>query len=1142
MKRLIFSSFIALFLGLTSFAQQWHSIGPINTPVVPSGVTEMDFKVENGVPYVFYVSSATNKGTVKKWDGSAWVNVGAPDFTASNPFEIDLEVDGNNVYVAYKFVSGGGTAGQRLNVHRSLNGGSWLGMSSYSYPGFGPGVLACDHSRPFDLEVSFSTIRLAFFDQMDQIAFKYCTWNNANSYFEEISGMNLFDDDNDQVITEVAVHVDGDGGEWHAASTEGMSFESVLYRRNGTSWTSEGSIFGGTNESNQGVKIESYFDDNGDYIQLSVGAIIDNPSGDLFHAMFWNDLTPNWETNNQMQSGSNLVPEFDIAANGNETFYYYMEGGIDHLEEATNLGSSISSSNVLGTSGSKSNLKVETKQNGRPVIAYIQSGALYVFEEWSPISFSSSDPETCSGSTETFTAHVTATSSNIDNSDIGWNVTPDQPGVMPSATIAGTYPNYDLTLSTTYQSTDVTVEINVELLDEDGDVDNDDQYYPLVKANDSIINYLTTNQICRNNGVVSLMDHVYPMGGIFTGPIASNGNFSPVLAGVGTHVVTYNTYNSTSGCTNSMNIPIEVLPAPVATTNVTNAGCGDSTGTATVVALGGTQPYTYYWSTGADSVNIADLPAGQYFVQVTDNNGCMATGVANVGNSSVNLLANVSSVNCADDNNGSIDLTIAGVGPYDILWSNGYGTEDITGLTAGSYDVTVTDANGCTATGTYEVTAPDEIQVSAAITNASCLATDGQIVLTVIGGDGTYDYQWFDEDNNAVGSNSATLAGAFGGLYTCQVTDGNGCTYTWSGVVNDNGAPTVTINSVTNASCANDGAIDMSFTSAAPLDYIEWSNGASTEDISGLVPGNYAVWVVDQNGCTGMGNVTVHPLLPVTPQICVVTVDSITTTNVVVWEKPVTTNISHFNIYREGSQAGQYLKIDSVLYTEDSEFNDLVASPMIRSWRYKISAVDNCGNESALSAYHKTIHATINLGLGGNINILWDSYEGLSYSSWSCWRYTTTNGFELIWTNSSNVFSYTDTPPSTQGLDYVIGFPLGTTCTSSLLKAQDYNGTRSNRSAGVFDGSGLGINENETTDFDVVVFPNPSEGNIQVRLTGTANGEFEFQIMDVTGKVVLDGSKYERHFDMDLSNLESGIYYLTIVNEGLMKTRKLVIK
>ncbi|MEZ4936138.1 MAG: T9SS type A sorting domain-containing protein [Crocinitomicaceae bacterium] len=124
----------------------------------------------------------------------------------------------------------------------------------------------------------------------------------------------------------------------------------------------------------------------------------------------------------------------------------------------------------------------------------------------------------------------------------------------------------------------------------------------------------------------------------------------------------------------------------------------------------------------------------------------------------------------------------------------------------------------------------------------------------------------------------------------------------------------------------------------------------------------------------------------------------------------------------------------------------------------------------------------------------------------------------------------------------MIGFPLGTTCSSSLLKAQDYNGTRSNRSAGVFNGSGLGIEENEATDFDVVVFPNPSSGNFQVRLTGTANGTFDYQIIDITGKIIEDGNQTQRSFDMDLTNLESGIYYLRIVNNGVAKINKLIIK
>jgi len=335
------------------------------------------------------------------------------------------------------------------------------------------------------------------------------------------------------------------------------------------------------------------------------------------------------------------------------------------------------------------------------------------------------------------------------------------------------------------------------------------------------------------------------------------------------------------------------------------------------------------------------------------------------------------------------------------------------------------------------------------------------------------------------------------------------------------------------------GAIDISITSGNGITSINWSNGGATEDITNLMPGNYSVNVTDNSGCIGMATAEVFPELPVTPEICLVTVDSVTTTNLIVWEKPVTTSISHFNIYREGSQAGLYQFVDSVLYSEESSFNDQIASPMVRSWRYKISTVDNCGNESSLSAYHKTIHATINVGLAGAYNILWDAYEGVTYNQWSCWRYTNAGGFEWLWTNSSNIFSYTDTPPTTAGLDYVVGFSIAT-CTST--KAQSYNGTRSNRSAGLFDPSGLSIDENTKSDFDVMIFPNPNEGNFSVHITGTATGNFDYQIIDVRGRMILDGTKYQRKFDMNVANLEAGIYYLNIINDGLMKTQKVIIK
>jgi hypothetical protein len=1122
--------FLGLVLGLNLQAQNFQNVGPQNVPVA-SNAGEMDFHITpGGIPYVFYVDNSTGKGNVKKWDGSAWVFVGAPNFTSSNPFNLRLQVDNETeVYVAYYLMNG---ASERLNVHRNLTG-TWGSMSN-----FGGGPITVNHNRPYDFHVSiYGDVILAFYEDFALNMMIYAVWNG--SMFT-----NPYDDLPEYTSNAIQIEMDEDGTEWVLLADYDIGIGTYLYKRNGSSWSSVGSIYSAVDGSNK-LGLETYWDGPANYIQVSVGGIKDGGNDDLFHAQYHNDATPNWVVRDEdISINSNSSVEFDMVSNSTDTYYFEKTGSITKLRKYEHTSGTLTDISLtsIDVAGAMSNLKVELKQNNTPVIAFKNGTNLWVKEDWSTVSFTSSDVFTCSGSSEVFTNQITVTSQNLDNNDISFDIIPDMPAIMHTVSATGNYPDYDLNIGTYFQAADQNVEIDIRVLDEDGNVDTDNQHYADVKANDSIINNLPNTDICINHGPVNMMDYVFPQGGQFTGPILPNGNFNPMMAGAGNHTITYTTYNAGSGCTNSLNIPITVNDIPFLSMNSTDAACGDSTGTASVMTSSTALPHTYYWNTGADSVMLADLPSGQYVVTVTDNNGCMITGVANVGNSAVNIVGNVSGVNCPDDNNGSIDLTVAGVGPFHILWSNGYGTEDITGLVPGPYDVVVTDANGCEGTETFMVTGPDEFAVSSVNTNSSCGADDGSIVLTVTGGTGSYTYQWYDENNNAIGTNSATVTGIGGGLFTCEITDANSCMTTFNTVVNENGAPVVTINQVTNASCANDGEIDMSYTASAALDYIDWSNGASTEDITSLAPGHYAVWVVDVNGCVGMGEADVYPALPATPEICMVTVDSITTTNLVVWEKPMTTGIAHYNIYREGSQAGLYQIVDSVPYTSDSEFNDIVASPMVRSWRYKLSAVDNCGNESALSDYHKTIHATISVGLGGNFNIHWDAYEGLTYTSWSCWRYTDAAGFEWIWTNSSNIFSYTDQPATTAGLDYVVGFPLGSTCTSSIFKAQDYNGTRSNRSAGIFNGSGLGLEEQTNNDFDVVLFPNPNDGEFKVHITGTANGNFDYQIIDIRGKMVSEGTQYLRKFNMNLNTLESGIYYLNITNGGLMKTQKLIIK
>jgi hypothetical protein len=195
-------------------------------------------------------------------------------------------------------------------------------------------------------------------------------------------------------------------------------------------------------------------------------------------------------------------------------------------------------------------------------------------------------------------------------------------------------------------------------------------------------------------------------------------------------------------------------------------------------ADGGTPGYTYSLNGGpfVSSGTFSGLGGGNYTVYYMDANGCVTSETTTVSEPyAINLSVSVSNVSCAGGDNGVINLTVSGgVAPYSYQWTLHDGitySEDIFNLDAGSYSVVVTDANGCTASASYNVSAPaNPVVVNGTVTNASSVsANDGEIDITVTGGTTPYSYSWSN------GSTIGDLTGLAPGVYTVEVTDGAGC-------------------------------------------------------------------------------------------------------------------------------------------------------------------------------------------------------------------------------------------------------------------------------------------------------------------------------------------------------------------------------
>ncbi len=281
---------------------------------------------------------------------------------------------------------------------------------------------------------------------------------------------------------------------------------------------------------------------------------------------------------------------------------------------------------------------------------------------------------------------------------------------------------------------------------------------------------------------------------------------------------------------------------------------GSSDGFAIANVNGGTGPYTYLWSTGATPQMITNIPSGNYSVVITDSNGCTKTTSVALTEAAVLSASSVVTsnyngyaVSCNGSVNGTVDLTVSGgVTAYSYLWSNGTTTEDLSGVGAGTYTVTITDMNGCTTTNFVTLSEPQVIALGSTVQNVLCNGFGtGVINLSVSGGAGPFAYAW---------SNSATsqnISGLTAGSYSVTVTDANGCTQSYAASVIELSPVLLNDNSI-NSTCyrSNDGSIALNVTGGtAPYTY-NWSNGATTQNLSGLAAGTYIVTVMDANQCS----------------------------------------------------------------------------------------------------------------------------------------------------------------------------------------------------------------------------------------------------------------------------------------------------
>ena len=333
-----------------------------------------------------------------------------------------------------------------------------------------------------------------------------------------------------------------------------------------------------------------------------------------------------------------------------------------------------------------------------------------------------------------------------------------------------------------------------------------------------------------------------------------------------------NTYSvlvtDVNGCTTTNTITITqpaVLTTSIAVSsnyNGQNVSCfGSSNGSIDLSVAGGTTAYTYNWSNSQATQDVSGLAAGTYSVLVTDKNGCIATNtitltqpVAMSNTIVISSNYNGQNISCNGLSDGSVDLSVSGgTAAYTYSWSNSATTQDISGLAAGAYTVTVTDVNGCTGTGTVSLSQPLPVAATSTITNVTCNGfSNGSIDISASGGTPAYLYSW----SNAATTQDITAITA--GNYTVTVTDVNGCTGSLANVViQDQSLVIAPVSYNLKCNKSNDGSIIANISGGVSPYQFSWSNGASTQNLSGISAGTYIVQVTDSNSCVSSDTVVI---------------------------------------------------------------------------------------------------------------------------------------------------------------------------------------------------------------------------------------------------------------------------------------------
>jgi len=554
-----------------------------------------------------------------------------------------------------------------------------------------------------------------------------------------------------------------------------------------------------------------------------------------------------------------------------------------------------------------------------------------------------------------------------------------------------------------------------------------------------------------------------------------------------------------------------VVLAPLTITSQytqTNVSCyGGNNGIGVVTATGGTPPYNQEWFGPHGFVFNPQngLTAGTYTVNVYDNTSCSTTAYVTITQppalmSSVNAVSNIS---CNGGSDGIASANpVGGTLPYTYFWSDGSSqtTATATGLTTGTYTITVTDScGGDIVIQTVTITQPNALNTfMLSQTNVACHGGTGDGTAFVYGGTSPYTYLWNDASSQATSTASNLTAGS----YTVTVTDAGHCTAISSVTITQpSGALDINIATHTDVSCngANNGSAS-SFAATggtAPYIYI-WSNGSANLTNNELSAGTYTISAVDYHGCTASTSIAITQ-----PSVLGITM------------------ASHTNVDCYGNNTGVAIANAAIGGT----------SPYAYLWNDPYYQTTTTA--TGLTAGNYTITVTDNNNCLSTTRVYLSQPTPVTVAEYSEPATGTHNGVAAVIVGGGiTPYTYSWSPGG------------GTTSTISGLSAGGYccaisdnNGCTQTVCVQVAFVAGI---DNISNSSNINIYPNPTIGNFTI--AGVSQGQV-VELYNYLGEKLSSSKVINTIMQFDISDKSNGVYLIRILNtDGTLVTEKKMVK